>query len=124
MSHCYYVRCRCGKVTDYFNKGEQDLIDAVKRSHACYLLSSVNSGWDLSSLEWRSGYRGLAAFLGEHFSHGGFEVCGEYSNDVPTPVIPVIPKTVLGEIYLAELRVEVDDLVQRVQDLKSMLEVS
>ena len=120
MSHCYYVKCRCGNTTGHFNKGEQDLIDAVKQSYACHLLSKTD--WEMYSLEWKSGYRGLAAFLGSHFSHGGFEVCGDYHDDKPVSVAPTVPKEVLRQVYHTQLQVELDDLLQRAENLKKLLE--
>lgn len=123
MSHNYHVGCRCGDVHDgSYNHAEHELIAAVKQCRALALLRETSWGDDLYDLGWKGyEFKGLAAFLATHYSHGGFYVKGEYRDDKPVTVIPESPPGEYQAICLRHLRCEVTDIEARLLAIKTAL---
>lgn len=120
MSHNYMVRCKCGQETERWNHAEDNLLQAVKDSYPLYLLSKTS--WEVHyEQECKGFYNGLAQFLARHWDHGGFEVVGEYSSDIPKPVRPDAPPHVYEQVCTERLRKELDDLLGRARALRNGL---
>lgn len=108
MSHDYHVRCLCGETSSEWNIKPEVLVDSVKQSTALRALRRTRWGDNIWSLEFAGRVLdGLAAFLSSHADHGGFEVKGEYTTDVPIPCRPEMEEREYQAMCLARIREEV-----------------
>ncbi len=124
MSHCYSIKCQCGDEIGDWNHAGDDLVRAVEEAHALYVFRQTGGRWatDLSDLPFGGTlYEGLAAFIVEHYAHGGFSVCGEYQSDKPVPCRPKAPNGEYEAACLNKLGAEVKDLEGRLAELMRRL---